>query len=126
MSFRKTVWKWSVPPLDYFVLELPKDAKLLNFSNQHNQGCLWALVDPDKEKPKEKRAFRLAGTDHDIMESEDRLQYIGTFVAFGAHLVLHLFEILNCTPEEIERYAKFDREDIDDSGFNEIDIEGQP
>jgi hypothetical protein len=122
MSFHRKVWKWQTPPIDYFVLEMPKGAKILNFSNQHNQGCLWALVDPDAEKPKEKRVFRLAGTDHAITESEDRIHYLGTFVAFGAHLVLHLFEILNVTPEEISEYERFNREDIDDSGFDAVEV----
>jgi hypothetical protein len=116
MSFRRKVWAWDIPMSDYVVLEMPKDAKLLYFGNQNNLARLWALIDPDEEKPKEKRVFRLTGTDHDIHEDVEKLNYIGTFVGFGIKFVLHLFEIVNVTPEEISKYEKFDREDIDDDG----------
>lgn len=122
MSFRKVIWKWQVPASDYFVIELPKDAQIINFGNQHNMGCLWAIVDPDEEKPKEKRAFRLIGTGHEFRDDVANLKFIGTFVAFGAHLVLHLFEILNASPEDIAKYEVFNRVDIDDPGNIEIDL----
>lgn len=116
MSFRRKVWVWDVPPIDYVVLELPKDAQILHFGNQNNVARLWVLVDPDEEKPKEKRVFRLAGTDHDIHESAEQLDYIGSFVAFGLRFTIHMFEILNMSPEDISKYENFNREDIDDEG----------
>jgi len=76
---------------DYFSLKLPKGAKILTVQVQRDKPQLWALVNP--KSPAETRNFRLVGTGHLIKESEENLNYIGTFQLFNGDFIGHLFEI---------------------------------
>lgn len=87
----RTVFKYPVPFDDRFTLELPCVHELLHFDNQHEQPCLWALVDP--ESAPMKRSFRLAGTGHRIEETS--LRFVGTAQFRSGSLVFHLFEVLS-------------------------------
>ena len=87
------VYKYKIPILDTFELDLPKDTRVLSFQCQKEDFCIWALVNTlDVEL--ETRKFRLCGTGHDIYEWEKRLIFIGTAQKFGGELVFHLFEII--------------------------------
>jgi len=87
------VFKYDFPIIDKFYLELPKGAKSLTVQTQRGNPQLWCLVD-DIEPP-EKRAFRLAGTGHPIIESfTSKLEYIGSFQMRDETLIFHLFEVV--------------------------------
>lgn len=85
------VWKFPVKVEDYVAIEMPAGAKLLAFQAQHEQPCLWALVDP--AAPVEMRRFRLAGTGHPIKEVASNLSHIGTCQMLHGGLIFHLFEV---------------------------------
>jgi hypothetical protein len=87
----QTIWKYPITVTDRFTLNLPKGAQILSLQPQHDQVCLWALVDPDQ--PKEARLFRLFGTGHAVEEG-DRLSFVGTFQVQGGSLVFHVFEYM--------------------------------
>ena len=73
----KRIYKYAAPGEDYFSLELPRGAKILTVQVQDDEPQIWALVNP--ENPTELRSFHLAGTGHPIEETEEDLNYIGTF-----------------------------------------------
>lgn len=85
----KTIWKIPIPIQDNIAIELPAGATVLTIQTQHNEPCLWALVEPDA--PKKRRIFHLYWTDHPI-EDADHLSYVGTFQMRGGALAFHLFE----------------------------------
>jgi len=87
-----TVYKYQVPIVDNFELELPVGAKILSFMEQRGAPCVWVLIDPDMHH--EVRRFRLAGTGHPITIDPDELRFVGSVLLRGGDLVFHLFEII--------------------------------
>jgi len=87
-----TIFKYPIPIKDHFILELPKNAKILTVQTQRGTPKLWAMVDSETEK--EARHFRLSGTGHPLGKDYLRIiNYIGTFQMENGGLVFHLFEI---------------------------------
>jgi len=87
MSINAEVWKFQIPISDDFSIEMPRDAELLYVATQHEVGCLWVRVVPDRAM--ETRHFMLRGSGHDI--SLD-CKYVGSFMLDGGIFVFHLFE----------------------------------
>lgn len=83
------VWKFPIEP-DTTILEIPETHEFLCAQTQHDEPCVWALVDP--KKPKIKKTLRIFGTGHDIVEPNN-LKYIGTFQILS-DLVFHVWEQL--------------------------------
>ena len=86
----KTIFKYPIPVTDEFPFELPKGAKIIAFQTQHEQPCIWVIIDPNSNE-KETRYFYMYGTGHPI-ENVEALTYIGTTQTAGGVLVWHLFE----------------------------------
>jgi hypothetical protein len=86
----KAVWKYLVPLVDHFELEMPVDAKPLRVQMQGGNVCMWALGTPTAAKVK--KTFRVAGTGHAIDFSKGDLRFIDTFQVAGGQLVFHVFE----------------------------------
>ncbi|MFA5392497.1 MAG: hypothetical protein WC306_02255 [Candidatus Paceibacterota bacterium] len=86
-----TIYKYTIPVLDYFFLKLPLGAKILSVQEQYDRPQIWALVDP--QNPTETRNFRLAGTGHPIKEAKEILNFIGAFQLEKGTFIGHLFEI---------------------------------
>ena len=86
----KTVWKIPLSLASYQTVLAPFGADILCVQTQHNEPQLWVFCDPDA--PKERRAFRIFGTGHDIAGDISGLTYIGTFQTDGGTQVGHLFE----------------------------------
>ena len=84
-----TVWKYPIPLHDHLEMLLPSGAQVLKVECQHEQPCLWALVNPGA--PEETRHFRIAGTGHVIIDKG--LSFVSTFQMDGGALVFHVFEI---------------------------------
>jgi len=84
----KTIYKYPVSLTDEFILDLPKDAKILTVQMQHGKPQLWVLVDPENYTVE--RKFRLAGTGHSVPTGA--IWYINTFQLDNGSLVFHLFE----------------------------------
>ena len=85
------VYKYPIILDNKIEINMPEGAKILTCQSQFGKPQLWALVNPDF--PTEKRTFRMAGTGHPISDSEESLQYIGTFQMENGALIFHLFEI---------------------------------
>lgn len=85
------IWKFPVPVLDEFVIEMPVGAKPLLVDIQNSEPFVWALVNPDAKKVNVK--FQIHGTGHGI-ENADKLEYIGTFQQQSGKFVWHLFKVL--------------------------------
>lgn len=84
------VWKYRLPEVDAFVVEMPEGATVLSVQEQAGQGPqMWALCDPDNRKTS--RRFFVLGTGH--LSGVRKLgRFIGTFQLGGGDLVFHLFE----------------------------------
>lgn len=83
----RAIWKFEVTPTDRFVIDMPKEAKLLAVQVQHGVPQLWAEVDTDNAK--EYRTFAIYGTGN--MLPSDPGKYVGTFQ--DGIFVWHLYEI---------------------------------
>ena len=90
----KTIWKFTIKHLDAeIVLRMSNGAEILTVQVQHNQICIWAIVDPSA--PLVQRYFYITGTGHPLRENITKYKYIGTFQLNNGALVLHLFEDKN-------------------------------
>ncbi len=87
----KTIYKYGIELSDNFIINMPKDAKILSAQIQDKNPFLWALIDTDK--PFETKAFKLIGTGHQI-KNEDKLKFIDTFQMHFEQLIFHLFEVI--------------------------------
>jgi len=87
----RTIHKYAVDARGEFTLLLPLDARILSVQTQGAAGRpqMWVLVNPCA--PPQVRKFRLFGTGHPV-ESNDDLEYVGTFQMEDGNLVFHLFE----------------------------------
>lgn len=104
------VYKYPVPIVDVFALDLPRGAQILSFHTQDEQPTIWALVDdtlPDQDV--ERRQFELVGTGHPLPTPPDEfsLTFIGTVLMAGGALVWHLFEMepVSSPDQELENLA---------------------
>ncbi len=84
-----TIWKFPIAVTDEQTVEMPADARILTVQVQHDQPCLWAIVDSDK--PTEPRRIRIFGTGHDMGRGNGSV-YIGSFQISGGSLVFHVFD----------------------------------
>lgn len=82
------VWKYQVPQVNQFTLEMPENARVLTLQLQYGAPVLFAAV--NTESPLVKRRFGIIATGTSV---EFKLpKYVGTFQLFGGNTVLHLFE----------------------------------
>lgn len=89
----KTIWKFELLTTDMQAIEMPVDSEILAVQAQHNQPCIWAMVDPEAETGN--RHFEIFGTGRAIPEDMGIIrQYIGTYQVEGVALVFHVFERL--------------------------------
>ena len=89
---KKQIWKFVIEGSGSF--PIPGGAEILTLQMQGDNPCIWALVDPSKEK--EFRNFEVYGTGHNIhCDMGVERKYIGTFQISGGSLVFHLFERIN-------------------------------
>lgn len=72
------------------VVKLPKDAIVLDIKERKGIPSLWALVDPD-ETVMEDIKLRIYLTEEDIVEQENNLTYVGTFILVDGDWVCHAF-----------------------------------
>lgn len=86
----KKIYKYDIPILDDFYLDLPIQAKILSFQIQDETPVIWALVDPTNDP--ETRRFSVWGTG-EVIDLKNSDIYIGT--AQKKHgFVWHLFEVM--------------------------------
>ena len=85
-----TIWKFPLATTDWQRVTIPVDAELLDVQVQAGTPCLWAIVDPSKEK--EQRLLRIIGTGHTF--TDEGLAYIASYQLGNGALVFHVFEKL--------------------------------
>lgn len=90
----KKVYKYPIDITDLQSIKMPKDSEILSAQVQgKSEGlCIWALVDPNPEIKIEQRIIKIAGTGHDIRETD--LKFIDTFQIFNGKGVFHVFEVI--------------------------------
>lgn len=88
----KTVYKYIIPEnKDLHYLKLPFGSTILYVREQHEEICLWAIVDTE-EKFIENRVIRIAGTGHSL-DDTDIYTYLGSAHLSGGNFIIHAFEV---------------------------------
>jgi hypothetical protein len=87
------IWRYDIKPPQSekheLVVSMQKGAQLLHVETKDGQPCLWALVDPKKDKVD--RNLLVFGTGHPVPLFHGK--YVGTFmVKEGMTLVFHVFD----------------------------------
>lgn len=85
----KSIWKFQIETTDTQSIQMPIGSEILCVQTQNGKPCIWAMVDPEKQK--EFRNLEIFGTGHTINDKIDRI-YIGTYQLNGGALVFHVFE----------------------------------
>jgi hypothetical protein len=87
----KTIWKY-VLEMPNQLIDMPEGAVIMTAAEQGGNICIWAEVDPDSERMRE-RLFQTVGTGHDIQDDIGvERKYIGTAMLQGGASVLHVYE----------------------------------
>lgn len=87
------IFKYPVPLLNNFIIELPIYSKILHFDTQNNEMFIWVAV--EENNPVIDRHFYLIGTGQDFdfrVNSDVERFYIGTVQLNNGKFVWHLFE----------------------------------
>lgn len=85
----RTIWKYQIPVLEDFTVDLPEGAEIIRFKNEGGLLWLWAVVRPDN--PIEKR--RLLAFKAGAEMPEAPLTYLGCAAIYvQAELMLYYFE----------------------------------
>ena len=74
-------------------IDMPEGAKIIHLGVEFIEPVFWALIDDDEEGM-EKRQF-LCIKDHEEMEEDANLKYLGTYILQQGHIIEHVFEILD-------------------------------
>ncbi len=82
-----TIYKYPLIQAGEQTIHSHQDAEFLDVQVQHDEACLWAVVDPSKASCI--YTIRIYGTGH--MIHEKYLQHLGTFQLMGGQFVGHVF-----------------------------------
>jgi hypothetical protein len=89
------IWKYPLEVIDWQMIVMPRNSKILSVQIQHGTLCLWALVDPTEPKDKERgdiNIVRIYGTGHLISSLDIRdMNFMGTFQLLDGNFVGHVF-----------------------------------
>jgi hypothetical protein len=85
----RTIWKFPLRTTDAQNVEMPAGSQVLSVQTQAGVPCLWALVDPAKEKTT--RTFAIVGTGHPLPPQPG--VYVGSYQLDGGALVFHVFDV---------------------------------
>lgn len=92
---KASVWKYPLGNWEtgMFSAEMPRGAEVLSLQWQHDELCMWALVNPDAMV--EQRHFIIVGTGHEVTgdDSISSSSFVGTFQYLGGDLIFHVFEV---------------------------------
>lgn len=88
----KVIFKYQMPVLEQFAMELPEGAEILRMEDQGGMFWMWAVV--DTEAPTETRSFMAFKTGATIPRDVN-LKYVGFCAIFvQMELGLYIFEVL--------------------------------
>lgn len=85
----KAIWKYQIPVLEVFDIDLPKGAEIIRFDNEGGKLWLWAVVEPDEPiEPVRLYAFKTGAE----MPRDMNLSYLGSAAIYiQAELMLYYF-----------------------------------
>jgi len=87
------IFKYTIPTKEKYIIELPKDARIIRVEDVDGLFFLWAIVNTDEEHPKEKRCLEFYKTGQVIETPIERLIYLGACKLFiMQELCLYVFE----------------------------------
>lgn len=87
------IYKYSIPTKEKYVIELPKDARIIRVEDVDGLFFLWAIVNTDENAETEKRYLEFYKTGQPIETPLDELLFIGTCKLFiMQELCLYVFE----------------------------------
>ncbi len=91
---KKSIWKFKLKTTDRQFITMPVGAEILTVQVQHDEPCIWALVDLD-QKMESHRVIEVFGTGHTISrDNKGERKYIGAYQLEGGVFVGHVFELL--------------------------------
>ena len=88
---KRVIWKYQIPVLEDFEVELPTGAQIIRFDNEGGKLWFWAVVQPDAPiESKRLLAFKTGAEIPDIA-----MNYLGMAAIFiQAELMLYYFEVI--------------------------------
>lgn len=87
----QSIWKY-VLNLGATTLSMPVGAKVLTAAMQYDSLCVWAIVDPSRDR--EVRRFMVFGTGQPIEVLDTRLLYVNTIQLQDGAFIGHIFEVI--------------------------------
>jgi len=88
----RTVWKYRVPQMNVFTLQLPEGYQILDVQQQDDRAFLWVLVDPKTEpKPVKFVAFGTGYVPPDSTNAFDHVKTLQSRDHYGESVIVHLF-----------------------------------
>lgn len=88
----RTIYKYQIPLLEQFVMQLPLGAEVLRMESQGGMAWMWCLV--DTRRPKSERRFLAFKTGAPIPDNRELL-YCGFVTMYiQAEIALYVFEDL--------------------------------
>lgn len=81
------IWKYKIPKLGEFTLDIPSGSVPLHVAVQHEEPCMWWRV--NAAAPLQTRFFQVVGTGHGF--DAGKREYIGTWL--DGNFVWHLWEV---------------------------------
>lgn len=88
-----TIYKYQIPVLEEFTMELPKGAKILRIADQDGMFWLWALVDiREPDETRHFRAFKCGAPISDDIDIDSLIYYGWAAVHVQQELALYIFE----------------------------------
>lgn len=89
-------------------IKLPKGAHVLDYQIQHENLCLWAIVD-DEETQFDKKVYYIFGTGQEIDRGYlHALAHRATVQALGGQFIWHIFEQIGEPTNKLESYSSAD------------------
>jgi hypothetical protein len=89
----KAIYKYPIPTKEKYVIELPKDSRIIRVEDVDGLFFLWAIVEIDEDHPKEKRCLEFYKTGQPIITPIENLIFLGTCKLFiMQELCLYVFE----------------------------------
>ncbi len=89
------IYKYNIPIMDDFYIEMPINAEILSFQEQSGKFYIWAAHEKDSQT--EMRRFSMIGTGSEF-DKKSIKKYIGTIQTTPNHwnviFVWHLFEMI--------------------------------
>lgn len=94
------IFKYMIPIKERHEIVLPLGSEIIRVEGVEGLFFLWAIVNTDKEHPKERRSLAFYKTGQEMEEPTSRFKYLGNCKIFvGQELCLYVFEDLIKTKE---------------------------